>query len=720
MNITNKIMAGMSSLTALLGDAKQNHVGYVYAMSFTEAMVLTNDEWKERVAGIPQNSFLVAAAFNPEKFAETHEFDREVVLLRVIGPANLPFDADLIKTRIEHNQRRTADEIFTEDVLDGLDPMTHGELQYGALKCRVLGTFFVSCGQLWLGSDLENFVSSTHLRVFKPRGEALHMIVNHINPDVLAKSLEDAKKSGFAELPTPIKIGEVRYTSTDRLHRGGTEPRVDVMVQPSDFLARRTAVFGMTRTGKSNTVKTMVAAVHLAAMQDGVKVGQVIFDLNGEYANATSQDDNSSIARVFADDTIRYRGIPTTGFLDMRNNFYTALDEGLQILQSELSKSGTNSGQDMQTLMSLSLDKPIQASYMTVPEFKSAETRWKKTVAIYKSILRRSEFQQGATDSTVTFPVGEDVLDIIFNSAYSSDVEINAIHGGSKQKRTAYVRSVLGDPSSGITLDEAVKFFSKVRELNKGTQIVPRNGGEPWLSKTDEGLLNLLVGKSDGDGFIRSTRVIGNAGKPYHSPQGSDNVPRDIYGYLLEGKIVIVDLSVGVESVRKTAAERIASHVLSRSMDTFASGAIPPKVMIYVEEAHNLIGKDANFDTTWPRIAKEGAKAGIALVYSTQEPSSVHPNILANTENWFTTHLNNDDELKALGKFYDFVDFKDSLKLAQNIGFARIKTMSSPFVVPTQIERFTPEILAKRLAAVKDALSTPTLSVATCSPEVAS
>jgi hypothetical protein len=68
----------------------------------------------------------------------------------------------------------------------------------------------------------------------------------------------------------------------------------------------------------------------------------------------------------------------------------------------------------------------------------------------------------------------------------------------------------------------------------------------------------------------------------------------------------------------------------------------------------------------------------------------VHPNILANTENWFVTHLNNDDELKTLGKFYDFSDFLTSLKSAQDVGFARIKTLSAPFVIPTQINRFTP------------------------------
>lgn len=121
-------------------------------------------------------------------------------------------------------------------------------------------------------------------------------------------------------------------------------------------------------------------------------------------------------------------------------------------------------------------------------------------------------------------------------------------------------------------------------------------------------------------------------------------------------------------------------------------------MVIYVEEAHNLIGKKDDLSDTWPRIAKEGAKAKIALVYATQEPSSIHPNILANTENWFVTHLNNEDELKALGKFYDFADFHDSLKTAQDVGFARIKTLSSPFVIPTQINRFTPEEIKKEVS----------------------
>ena len=62
-----------------------------------------------------------------------------------------------------------------------------GEPEWSALRCRILGTFFLRDGKLRLGSDVENFLTSVALAVYRPTGAALEMIVNYISPERAAE-----------------------------------------------------------------------------------------------------------------------------------------------------------------------------------------------------------------------------------------------------------------------------------------------------------------------------------------------------------------------------------------------------------------------------------------------------------------------------------------------------------------------------------------------------
>ena len=620
-----------------------NFIGWIYSINYEKALVISNDEWKYKVQGIPHNSFLVATSFDPKKFNDISEEDKQVILLRVNGSAKLPQDDEMIKTKIDGFQK--AKSTF-DDGQEEYDVYTKSRMQFSGIDCRVLGTFYVKNEDLVLGSDIETFYSSLKLNVYMPKSKALEKIVNYVDPIRKNGAKAEFKSLGIENDVKPFKIGTVRYTSTDRLHRQTTTDLVPFSIQPSDFLARRTAVLGMTRTGKSNMIKQTISVVKGISNSCKLPIGQLIYDINGEYANANDQD-KGSISNIYQEECIRYRMINSPGFKPILNNFYEQLSEGHSIICDVINEAKSSTAADIVQFLNLSFDEP--------EEFGDKQ-RWKQKVALYKALLFKAKFDVDA-NYKVRFEANKTVRQIV-------DADI--------------------DPKNGLTLQQALKWFETLREHKDEPDI------KNWITEECKCLLNLLCQKNDSGAFITGYRLLSGATK-YHTPNRTDDVAKEIYQYLVEGKIVIIDLSVGNATLRDKISKKIASYIFNASMDKFTNDEKPSNIVIYIEEAHNLIGKGMDLTDTWPRLAKEGAKYKIALVYATQEVSSVHPNILANTENWFVTHLNSDKEIGELAKFYDFADFRQSLLRSQDVGFARVKTLSSPFVIPIQIDKFDPE-----------------------------
>jgi hypothetical protein len=278
-------LANASDLLTSIVDEKA-YVGEVYSLGYEDALVQIHDFHRREVGGIPALSFLIATRVLPGHQADVRE-DSSLVLLRVLDKCDLPDAAEALRVRVETAKRVSGEVERFWDHKEVMDAQTAQLLGHAGVKCRVLGTFYVNdfgaTGnpdyRLTFGSDLSNYYPNRGLKVFKPKAAVLAKIINYRDPLTRTQG------------PMPeMEIGHVRYASTNRpFQKIGDVP---VLIAPTDLLGMKTALFGMTRTGKSNTTKVILKSIFaLRWHQDHTRrIGQVVFDPNGEYANDNTQD----------------------------------------------------------------------------------------------------------------------------------------------------------------------------------------------------------------------------------------------------------------------------------------------------------------------------------------------------------------------------------------------------------------------------------------------
>lgn len=660
---------------------RDQYVGDVYAINYETATVQIHDAYRMQVGGIPSLCFLIATRVNPDQEEiDYKQEDTSVILLRVMDATATPNSSEAERIRFETAQK-TSGEPKHWDETGAMDSNTAHLLSFAAVKCRVIGTFYLDKRHdeaqeddiiLRFGGDLSNYYPNRGLKVYKPNGKALEMIVNYrdlTRPDQLSDVFVD--------------VGEVRYASTNRSFQGVSN--VPVKLNPSDLLRQKTALFGMTRTGKSNTTKVILQSVFnlrfYEKTPDGspLRIGQIVFDPNGEYANENVQDNNSAIKNVWThpdgvqEDVVTYGITPHP--LDpnrrlMLLNFY--LDRNLQIGKEIIDSAlEGDSAKYIQNFRQVVFTEPD-------PQDISASKRYKRRVLVFRALLASAGFTPPANIRANTKGLfKKELLDALHNSQ-------------SKNNATSHQAAarVLGDDNPSwqqlaTALASLEDFMATDDYKDFDTWYVQQSSsGETWADEDLKKLLTMFK-------YPNGVKQIGQV-RPQHSESTTTDFADDIYQHLVAGCLVIIDQSSGDPTINKSSADRIMWHIFRQNQALFREGKDPHEILVYIEEAHNLLpaGSDMDLENVWVRTAKEGAKYRIGMVYATQEVSSIQRNILKNTANWFIGHLNNTDETKELCKYYDFEDFEPSIRRAQDRGFMRVKTLSNLFVIPIQVKKF--------------------------------
>lgn len=616
---------------------KMRFVGYVLELGFDSAKIITSDTYKVIVGGIPRGSYLIMA---PNDFGK---MPPHFSLLRVKGVSPTPLSSQVQQTYFELHKKSMPE----------LDVWTQSELQWGALDCDVLGMFYANPTQterLEFSGDVNNIVSAHRYKVYAPDRILLDLIVN-----------------GTVTSELQYELGSLRTMECLLVDEEAGQDKIPVQISMRDFKGRRTAMFGKTRLGKSNVVK-LIAQGMIDATKDAKSsdtVGQLIFDINGEYANDNPQDGNKSLRSANKDCCEVYALTPREGTPSkpLRLNFYEYPDSSIQILASMLEV-------DKQT--SIYIRSFASVSLPSFDEINDMETRSDKShaareIMIFWAILSKAGFSYNETSLRPKLRATQYVKN--FDPHFKKEIR-EAVYGRD---------SVPPDPTTISTMKNELERIAAFQNHNPDSPLLTDE-----FNADEIALLKFLVPTSGaGPTILRPYTKFHN--------ENAGQFSQEILSLLDQGKTIILDLGNATDVIRRYFSNMLSIDVFHYQESKFVDNKLNNSfVQLYFEEAHNLFPvKDSDLTGVYARFAKEGAKFHIGMVYSTQSPSTINKELLAQTENFFVGHLSSRDEAYALSRLQVAFDgVENDILRAKTPGFMRMLTMSNRFVVPVQAKLF--------------------------------
>jgi hypothetical protein len=203
---------------------------------------------------------------------------------------------------------------------------------------------------------------------------------------------------------------------------------------------------------------------------------------------------------------------------------------------------------------------------------------------------------------------------------------------------------------------------------------------------------------------------------PCISPDPAVSVGRRILDELLEGKVVLVDVS----GLGGTEEVLVASYLTRRVLEEWQSAFLDdpdrhrqlPVVAVALEEAQRVLSASKDRESNvFPRVAREGRKFGVGLLAVTQQPKLLDDELLSQFNTFFVLGLADEKDRNILRSSAK----QDLSALGPEIqtlmpGECLVVNLAAPFAVPAAVYLYDEVVRAAPPAPTPRPVAPPNVS----------
>tara|TARA_Y100000034_G_scaffold135464_1_gene207483 strand:+ start:774 stop:2738 length:1965 start_codon:yes stop_codon:yes gene_type:complete len=491
------------------------------------------------------------------------------------------------------------------------------------------------------------------------------------------------------------------FPGYSELYKEGSKNQVTIKYNASNVLRKRTAVFGKSGYGKSNNNKVLIGMMS----KEHPNCGQLILDTNGEYALDNSQNDG--LMDIFTEagyknkcvlytqrkiSKAKEKNIGKQNFKQLRFDVFHNIKPALEIVKGNITDSEPLYLQSWTNSINEDEDK----LFSDIPNKNLVWAFW------YAGLHSAGLNPVNVTHTKGVLPIKKTYLDNLLWTKHQEalDAGIETIFD-----EDADEREVNWDRLDDVMKSRVLEKEKIVQENNrfKTNHIPTMIKYAIWYSEDEKNSNSSLKGYMEIIKYPRRFYVL----KSFHIENkegGIEALGNSIWDDLSNHKIVIIDTASVPIKVAKALNAHILETLLTKASAMFGDSSMNEvfskwDALIYIEEAQNFLSpENIKQNAIYERIAKEGRKFHLGLVYITQQPSAIDKTITSQTENIIALHMSNEKDVKVLNEIKDKFSplVCKFLKDEASKGLSYIYSEPhQPFVIPCQVFKFDKKMILK-------------------------